>query len=109
MKKTLNDRILGKGIYVSNDARKTGMNNNDLIVGVSGSGKTGGYVIPNIERCNESMIIADTKGNLHRKYGQKLKERGYEVHVIDFVNLDKSECYNPLDYVKQIFRRSLVS
>lgn len=100
MRNNLNSRILGKNIYVSNDCRKTGLNNNDLIVGVSGSGKTGGYVIPNIELSNESMIIADTKGNLHRKYAKKLEEDGYVVHLIDFVNLDRSESYNPLDYIK---------
>lgn len=100
MHKNLNSRILGKNIFVSNDCRKTGLNNNDLIVGVSGSGKTGGYVIPNIELANESMIIADTKGNLHRKYAQKLKDAGYVVHLLDFVNLDRSESYNPLDYIK---------
>lgn len=100
MRKNLNSRILGKNIFVSNDCRQTGLNNNDLIVGVSGSGKTGGYVVPNLERCNESMIIADTKGNLHRKYGQMLKDEGYKVHVIDFVNLEKSESYNPLDFIR---------
>ena len=100
MKKNLNQRILGKNIYVSNDCRKTGLNNNDLIVGVSGSGKTGGYVIPNIEISNESMIIADTKGNLYRKYAKKLEDAGYVIHLLDFVNLDNSESYNPLDYIK---------
>lgn len=96
----LNSRILGKNVFVSNDARSTGLNNNDLIVGVSGSGKTGGYVIPNVERCQESMIIADTKSNLYKKLYVKLVKAGYDVHVIDFVNLDNSDAYNPLDYIK---------
>ena len=47
---TLNDnhRILAQGRYINNNTWQTGLNNNDLIIGVSGAGKTRGYVIPNI-------------------------------------------------------------
>lgn len=55
-------RILAKNHLMSNDTWKTGLNNNDLIIGPSGAGKTRNYVKPNIMQCNESMIIADTKG-----------------------------------------------
>ena len=41
-------RILAKGVRVSNNTWDTGLNNNDLLVGPSGGGKTRGYVIPNI-------------------------------------------------------------
>ena len=36
-----NCRILGKGQWISNDDIKSGLNNNDLIIGGTGSGKTG--------------------------------------------------------------------
>lgn len=39
MKQKENQRILGKHVRVLNDSRKTNLNNNDLVVGVSGSGK----------------------------------------------------------------------
>lgn len=44
---TLNDnhRILAQGRYINNNTWQTGLNNNDLIIGVSGAGKTRGYVI----------------------------------------------------------------
>ena len=45
-----NCRVLGKGQWISNDDIRSGWNNNDLIIGGSVSGKTGGYVIPNIRR-----------------------------------------------------------
>ena len=61
-------RILGKNVNISNNTWETGINNNDLIVGPSGAGKTRGYVIPNLLQGNESMIVTDTKGNLERKY-----------------------------------------
>ena len=41
-------RPLAKGYNAPNDDIDSGYNNNDLIVGGSGTGKTGGYVIPNL-------------------------------------------------------------
>ena len=35
-----NYRILAEGKYINNNTWETGLNNNDLIVGVSGAGKT---------------------------------------------------------------------
>ncbi|MCM1497506.1 MAG: type IV secretory system conjugative DNA transfer family protein [Clostridium sp.] len=96
----INQRILSKDICVSNDTRETKLNNNDLIVGATGSGKTSGYVLPNIRQHIDSMIIADTKGNLHRQMRKELEAAGYEVQVLDFVNLEQSCAYNPLDYIE---------
>ena len=58
------ERILADGNTVSNDTKATGFNNNDLIIGSSGSGKTGGYVIPNLQNLNGSLVVSDTKGQL---------------------------------------------
>lgn len=94
-------RILAKGVEISNDTRKTGVNNNDLIIGPSGAGKTRGYIIPYILHSEESMIVADTKGNLCRLYGKYLKEKGYDVKCIDFKDVQDTACgYNPLDYIR---------
>ena len=41
-------RILSQDCRADNNAYVTGLNNNDLIVGPSGAGKTRGYVLPNI-------------------------------------------------------------
>lgn len=93
-------RILAKGVSISNDTRKTKLNNNDLIIGSTGAGKTRKYVIPNILHAQESLIIADTKGNLRKQYGAYLEKRGYHVLDIDFVDMVNSPCgYNPLDYI----------
>lgn len=98
--KTNNYRILAKNRLMDNDTRATGLNNNDLIIGPSGAGKTRGYVKPNIMQCNESMIIADTKGNLIDEVGPLLKQNGYRVLRLNFKDLGDSTCgYNPLDYV----------
>lgn len=100
MKQKENQRILGKHVRVLNDSRKTNLNNNDLVVGVSGSGKTGGYVIPNLRCCQESIYVADTKGLLYKQYAKDLEQVGYKVYLIDFVHPEYSRGYNPLDYIR---------
>ena len=92
-------RIFAKDADVSNNTWETGLNNNDIIIGPSGAGKTTGYVIPNITQQYGSMIVTDTKGNLSARLGPSLKDAGYEVYTLDFVNQANSCVYNPLDYI----------
>lgn len=54
-------RILAKDLKVSNDPFVTGLNNHDLIIGSTCSGKTGSYVTPNILVADSSMVVVDTK------------------------------------------------
>ena len=93
-------RILAKDKTISNDTWVTGLNNNDLIIGPSGAGKTRGYVKPNILQCNESMIVADTKGSLVEEVGPVLRKRGYEVLDLNFKDLNSACGYNPLDFIR---------
>lgn len=104
-----NHRILAQDCYMSNDTWATGLNNNDLIIGPSGAGKTRGYVKPNIMQCNESMIIADTKGSLIDEVGPVLKANGYKVILMDFKDLHNAYGYNPLDYIRYDRRRKKYS
>lgn len=94
-------RILAKDRTISNDTWVTGLANNDLIIGNSGSGKTSGYVIPNINQHFGSYVVADTKGNLANKLAPSLKDDGYDIYTLDFVNLSKSIKYNPLEYIRR--------
>lgn len=96
-----NERVLAENITVSNDTRETGLNNNDLIIGSSGSGKTGGYVIPNIQNISGSLVVTDTKGRLSKMFSTVLKRKGYRVYTLDFVNPIKSCGYNPLDVIRR--------
>lgn len=96
-------RIFANGKTVSNDTWKTQMNNNDLVIGGTGKGKTRGYIRPNIERAmNESIVVADTKGNLYAAYKKMLEKRGYKVLNINFKNIAETEVgYNPLNYIRR--------
>ena len=98
---TNNKRIISKDDFISNNSKMTGLNNNDMIIGTSGSGKTRGYVIPNILNCNHSMIVSDTKGNLYNKLRPQLLKKGFKVINIDFKNISQSQYgYNPFDYIR---------
>lgn len=101
MRKNNNERFLAENITVSNDTRVTGLNNNDLIIGSSGSGKTGGYVIPNIQNISGSLVVTDTKGMLSKMFSESLKRKGYKVYTLDFVNPMNSCGYNPLMAIRR--------
>lgn len=94
-------RILAQDRKISNNTWQTGINNNDLIIGPSGAGKTRSYVKPNLMQCEESVIVADTKGSLIHEVGPLMKKRGYRIINIDFTDMLGSYGYNPLDYVRQ--------
>lgn len=94
-------RTLAYGIEVSNDTRISGCNNNDIICGNSGSGKTGGYVIPNIQNIDGSLVVSDTKGQLERRFKGELKAKGYKVYTLDLVNPMRSCGYNPLTFIRK--------
>ncbi len=95
-------RIIGKGMRVSEDTEVTGLNNNDLILGGTGSGKTGSYIYPNIKCLDgNSLIVSDTKKVLFRIFSKELEEKGYKVHVLDFVHPEKSCGWNPLSYIRK--------
>lgn len=94
-------RIIAEGVTVSNDTWATGLNNNDLILGPSGAGKTRGYLVPALLTADEtSLIVTDTKGVLYRQYAHRLAERGYKVRLLDLTDCAHSPVgYNPLDFI----------
>ena len=56
--------ILAKDRTLSCDTRQTGLNNNALVIGPSGAGKTRNVLKPNLLQMNASYIVLDTKGTL---------------------------------------------
>ncbi len=93
-------RILSQDCRVDNNSYATGLNNNDLIIGPSGAGKTRGYVLPNILQCNESIIVADTKNSLRAETEAVLRQNGYQVYSLDLTGAGPSSGYDPLDYIR---------
>lgn len=88
--------IFAKGVKRSLDDYSTRLNNNVLVVGASGCGKSTGFVEPNLITAKGSYVVSDPKGTLYRKFAQAMKIRGYRVLKIDFQNPEKSMHWNPL-------------
>ncbi len=95
-----NVMILGDGQIYSLNTHKTQLNNNVLVVGASGSGKTRSIVTPNLLQASGSYVVSDPKGNLYRQYGPYLKKKGYEVKKLDFTDPLHSVHYNFFHYIK---------
>lgn len=98
-KKTEN-KILTQRVAIGLDGRKHKRNLNVLVCGGSGAGKTRFYAKPNIMNANTSFVVLDPKGELLRDTGNLLKANGYEIKVIDLINMEKSHCYNPFVYLR---------
>ena len=47
-----------------------------------------------------SFVVLDPKGELLRDTGHLLKEHGYDIKVLDLINMEKSHCYNPFVYLQ---------
>lgn len=75
-------------------------NHNVLVVGGSGAGKTRYYVMPNVMQADCSYIIADPKGELLRNTGGLLQQKGYDVKVLNLVDMASSHGYNPFRYLQ---------
>lgn len=94
------NKILSKNFSIGYDAHKHMRNLNTIVIGGSGAGKTRFYAKPNVMQANTSFVILDPKGEITRAEGNLLKQKGYEVKVLDLINMEKSHCYNPFVYIK---------
>ena len=96
-----NEMIIAEGVSYSLNCYETKLNNNVLVVGTSGAGKTRSIVTPNLLQATGSYIVSDPKGNLCEKYGPYLKNQGYEVKKLDFTDPDNSAHYNFFRYIRK--------
>ena len=97
------NRILSQNVKMSLNFRRLKLNGNILICGGSGAGKTFYEVKPNLMQMphNCSFICTDPKGEILRSCGEMLKNNGYSVKVINLLEMEKSDCYNPFSYIRE--------
>ena len=97
------NRILSNNVRMSTDTSVTGLNNNMLVIGGSGAGKTFFIVKPNIMQMmlNNSFIATDPKGEIARATANMLKKNGYNVKVLNLIDMAKSDGYNPFRYIRE--------
>ncbi|MBR3597725.1 MAG: type IV secretory system conjugative DNA transfer family protein [Clostridia bacterium] len=94
------NRIFTANVRMGLDGRKHFRNLNTLVVGGSGSGKSRFYAKVNLLQANTSFFVLDCKGELLRDTGALLEKEGYEIRVLDLLNMEKSHCFNPFAYLE---------
>ena len=94
------NKIFTQNVRMGLDGRKHRRNLNTVVVGGSGAGKTRFYAKPNLCQANTSFTVLDPKGELLRSTVHLLRQKGYEVRVLDLLNMEKSHCYNPFVYLR---------
>lgn len=96
-----NNKILSENLRVSKNTKKTGLNNNMIVVGGSGAGKSFFIVKPNAYHCDASCVFCDPKGELLRDIGSYLQAQGYRILVLNLVDMEASDHYNPFVYIRK--------
>ena len=96
------NKLLTQTVRIGLDGKKHRRNLNVLVCGGSGAGKTRFYCKINAMQCDAetSMVILDPKGEIVRDVGGLLEKKGYEVRVLDLINMHRSHCYNPFVYLR---------
>ncbi len=78
-----------------------------LVIGATGSGKTQTVIFPTVEvlaKKKESMIITDPKGEIYEKTSNMLREKGYEVLVLNFRDPQNGSAWNPLSLPYRMYK-----
>ena len=94
------NKILTRHVRLGLDTHKHRRSLNVLVIGGSGAAKTRGYVKPNILEANTNYVITDPKMEVLTDTGGYLKKKGYNVRVLNLVNLEQSDGYNPFRYLR---------
>ncbi|WP_430596275.1 VirD4-like conjugal transfer protein, CD1115 family [Streptococcus gallolyticus] len=102
-KNPFNDTILSRNVRLTlleKKAPQFDRNKNLVVIGGSGSGKTFRFVKPNLIQLNCSNIVVDPKDHLAEKTGKLFLAHGYQIKVLDLVNMTNSDGFNPFRYVE---------
>jgi len=78
-----------------------------LVIGATGSGKTQTVIFPTVEvlaKKKESMIITDPKGEIYEQTSNMLREKGYNVLVLNFRDPQEGNCWNPLSLPYRMYK-----
>ena len=101
-----NNMILSKDLFLSLDNygiaqhnNLSGRNQNVIVVGGSGVGKSFLFVGPNIMQANACFVITDPSGGLYKDYGWFLENEGYRVKCFNLDHMEESCHYNPFNYI----------
>ncbi|MBD5082311.1 MAG: type IV secretory system conjugative DNA transfer family protein [Ruminococcaceae bacterium] len=105
------NRIVGENVTFSTNCKETGLNNNVLVYGTSGCGKTMSVAEPLLlQTFNTNLVVTVTKRRLVKKYTPLFKKRCYKVLDLNFTNPDESTVsFDPLEYVRTLSDMSFLA
>lgn len=78
-----------------------------LVIGATGSGKTQTVILPmvhSLAKAKESMIITDPKGEIYEKTSEMLRDRGYQILLLNFRDPQNGNAWNPLSLPYDMYR-----
>lgn len=96
--------ILSKNCIYSSDCNKTGVNNNCLVVGGPGSGKSFSLLMPllveTLREKQRSLIVVCTKRKIPDMFIPLFKSAGFNTYDMNFSDPMASDCmYDPMYYL----------
>ena len=98
------------GIPVINNGNKMWVDDGEmhnLVVGSTGAGKTSLVVFPQVHslaKKGESIILTDPKGELYEQTAEMLKERGYNIIVLNFRSPQNGNAWNPMALPYKLYK-----
>ena len=95
-----NNKIMTRHVQIGLDSYQHKRNLHTMIIGGSGAGKTSYYCLPNVMQANTSFVILDPKGEILRTTGNLLEKKGYKIRVLNLIDMEHSDGYNPFNYLK---------
>ena len=104
------DEIKYGGIPIISDGKKMWVDDGEahnIIVGATGSGKTQIVAFPMIRilgKAGESMILTDPKGELYENTAGMLKEKGYNIVVLNFRDPQRGNAWNPMNLPYTLYK-----
>ena len=94
------NKLLTRNVRLGLDTHKHRRSLNVLVIGGSGAGKSRSYVKPNILEANTNYVVTDPKSEVLLATGGWLEQNGYDIRVLNLVNLEESDGYNPFRYIR---------
>lgn len=95
------NRILSKGVAFDLDTKTSKLPNaNTIVVGAPGTRKTTSIVYSNCMQLGGSKVICDPKGETTFRLAGLYENAGYKVKILDLIDIEKSDCFNPFEYVE---------
>lgn len=76
-------------------------NLNEVVIGGSGAGKSFRKIKPDIMQMFGSYVVTDPKGELYRDTAKFLTANGYKIRVLNLININLSNSYNPFAYMTE--------